>query len=136
MAEFSLQSFLPTTYHAALEKLVFFNARQAVAHEAIARAVDAYGAPSIVATPAAYAASRCSTSSNANSASTFTGKRRPTHGTPPVTHRRPRTHSARSATIGSTRAARLAGTNAAASPHSRTTRAAIAKDQASSGTTP
>jgi len=51
MAEFSLQSFLPTTYHAALEKLVFFNARQAVAHEAIARAVDAYGAPSIVATP-------------------------------------------------------------------------------------
>ena len=51
MAEFSLQSSLPTSYHAALEKLVFFNARQAVAHEAIARAVDAYGAPSIVATP-------------------------------------------------------------------------------------
>jgi hypothetical protein len=51
MAEFALQSSLPTSYHAALEKLVFFNARQAVAHDAISRAIDAYGAPSIVATP-------------------------------------------------------------------------------------
>jgi hypothetical protein len=51
MAEFVLQSCLPAQYHAALERLVFFNPRQAVAHEAIARAVEAYGAPSIVATP-------------------------------------------------------------------------------------
>jgi hypothetical protein len=51
MAEFVLQSALPTRYHAALENLVFFNPRQAVVHEAIARAVDAYGVPAIVATP-------------------------------------------------------------------------------------
>lgn len=51
MAQFVLQSSLPTRYHGALEKLLFFNPRQAVAHEGIARAIDAYGAPSIVATP-------------------------------------------------------------------------------------
>ena len=50
MAEFVLQSCVPAQYHAALEKLVFFNPRQSVAHEAIARAVEAYGAPSIVST--------------------------------------------------------------------------------------
>src|SRR5262245_20729649 len=51
MSDFVLQSNLPTRYHASLEKLVFFNPRQAVAHEGIARAVEAYGTPSIVATP-------------------------------------------------------------------------------------
>lgn len=51
MAELVLQSYLPARYHGALEKLLFFNPRQAVARDAIARAIDAYGAPSIVVTP-------------------------------------------------------------------------------------
>ena len=51
MAEFVLQSCLPARYHGALEKLLFFNPQQGVARDAIARAIDAYGTPSIVATP-------------------------------------------------------------------------------------
>ena len=51
MAEFVLQSYLPARYHGALERLLFFNPRQAVARDGIARAIDAYGAPSIVVTP-------------------------------------------------------------------------------------
>jgi len=49
MSEFVLQSYLPARYYAELEKLVFFNSRQAEAQEGIARAVDAYGTPAIVA---------------------------------------------------------------------------------------
>jgi hypothetical protein len=49
MAEFVLQSYLPARYYAELEKLVFFNSRQAEAQEGIARAVEVYGTPAIVA---------------------------------------------------------------------------------------
>jgi hypothetical protein len=51
MADFILQSSLAASYREALEQLLFFNPRQAAARDAIARAVDAYGAPSIAATP-------------------------------------------------------------------------------------
>jgi hypothetical protein len=49
MSEFVLQSSLPARDHDALERLVFFNPRQSVASSGIARAVEAYGAPAIVA---------------------------------------------------------------------------------------
>jgi|SRR5262245_13606569 len=52
MSEFVLQSSLPARYHGALEQLVFFNPRQAVAHSGIARAVETYGMPAIVTDPA------------------------------------------------------------------------------------
>lgn len=51
MAEFILQSSVPARYHAALENLVFFNANQALAQDGIARAVETYGPPAIVAGP-------------------------------------------------------------------------------------
>jgi hypothetical protein len=49
MADFVMQSSLSLQYHRSLEKLVFFNARQRDAQSGIARAVDAYGTPAIVA---------------------------------------------------------------------------------------